>query len=107
REPDAALPRAPRDRVLHAISREHFHASVIQLHRDVDRDLARGRPQDLAHPVVEFQLGGGFIKPGGGGEPRIGFLFYSDVSDHVGYYCMANVCTFTHPINFPSYVRWR
>ena len=52
---NAALARAARDRMLHAIAGEHFEPPVVELHRNVDGDLARRRAQHFLHAVVEAQ----------------------------------------------------
>jgi hypothetical protein len=40
----------------------------------VDGDFARRGTEHFAHAVVELQTHGGFVKPRGGGEPRILFV---------------------------------
>ena len=52
---DAALGRAARDGMLHAIAGEDFEPAVVELHRDVNGDFLGGRAQHLAHAVVQLE----------------------------------------------------
>ena len=74
READAALARPARHGVLHAIAGEHLQASVIELHRNMHRDFARGGAQNLAHPVIQIEPHGGLVKARGGSHPRVLFV---------------------------------
>ena len=60
--------------MLDAIAGEHFEAAVVELHRDVDRDLARGSAENLAHAVVQPELLGRVVEAGFGRDPWIRFL---------------------------------
>src|ERR1700733_9147748 len=60
--------------MLDAIARENFEPSVVQLHRDIDGDLTGGRPENLAHAVVQPQLLRRVVETGFGGYPWIRFL---------------------------------
>ena len=75
READAALGRAARDGVLHAIAGEDFQPAVVQLHRDVDGDLAwRACAEPCACRRRASSRVGGFVEARFGGEPGILFL---------------------------------
>ena len=71
---DAALGRPAGHRVLHPVAGEDFQAAVVELHRDVNRDLAGRSAEDFAHAVIELEALGGFIEAHGGGEPGVGFV---------------------------------
>ncbi len=54
-EADAALGRAAREVVLHAIARVHLDAAVVALERDREDDLPRGMGEDRLDPGVEVE----------------------------------------------------
>src|SRR5579872_712294 len=61
--------------MLHAIAGENFDASVVKQHGNVHGELAGGRAQNLAHPVVEPEPPRGLIEARGSRQPRILFVF--------------------------------
>src|SRR6266852_982242 len=71
---DSALSRTASNRMLHTIAGEDFNPAIVQLDRDVDRDLLGGALEYFADAIVEPQSCGGFIKSDLGGSPRIRLL---------------------------------
>ena len=59
---DAALRRAERDVVLHAIAGEHLDLAVVHLDRTRDDDLPLGMGQDLPDAGVEVEDAGGSVE---------------------------------------------
>ena len=73
-EADAALGRPARDRVLHTVAGEDLDPSIVQLHRDVNRDFSWRKcraPCAFRRPA---SAGRRLIKARGGGEPWILFV---------------------------------
>ena len=61
---EAALGRAAGDVVLDAVAREDADRAVVELDREVDRELALRDAQDLAQLLVEVEVIGGGVELG-------------------------------------------
>ena len=83
-EANSALGRSANNGMLDAIAGEDLQAAVVELHRDVHRQLERRGAQHFPKTLVEAQPLGGFIEPRRGGNPRIDFLFgdWNRLEDH-------------------------
>ena len=71
-EPQPALGRAAGDVVLDAEAGEHADRSVVELHRELDDELALGDPEDLAQAGLDVEVRGGGVVLGLGGSERAG-----------------------------------
>ena len=58
----AALRRATREVVLHAIAGEHLIVAIVHHHRYVERDLPIRPSQDLINVRIQIEFGSGFIE---------------------------------------------
>ena len=79
---DAALGRAARDGVLHAVAGEDFELPVVHHDRDVDDDFAVGLLQHAPQARIEIELFGGDVEARGLCFPRIFFLFERQCGFH-------------------------